>query len=144
LRNVRFDIEVVADAERRRAALRARLSDDLWLAVDDEQRAVASTRSLAVVGSLIGLDLARELAPHVTVAVRADDFAAALYFDWDEDRFYVAESGDVVLEAAQEAARRVGFDTAVADDGIWVMGGLHEYFAKLNAWARDPRGTLPF
>jgi hypothetical protein len=80
----------------------------------------------------------------VTVAVRADEFAAALYFDWDEDRFYVAESGDVVLQAAQEAARQVGFDIAVADDGIWVMGGLPEYFAKLQIWARNPRGTLPF
>lgn len=145
LRNVRFDVELVAKAERRRAALSARVrSDDVWFVVDDEQRAVVSTRSFDVLESFTGLDLARELWPYVTVAVRADDFAAALYFDADEDRFYIAEPGDVVLHAAIEISRQAGCDVAVADDGIWVMSGLHEYFAKLKTWARDPRGSLPF
>jgi hypothetical protein len=145
LRNLRFHVEVVAQAAQRRPALSAYASpNDVWLVVDDDERAVVATRSLPAVAFLTGLEIARALGPFVVVAVRADDFAAALYFDLDEDRFYVAEPGDVVVQAALEAARQAEFDVAVADKGVWVMGGLHEYFASLKSWALRPGDGLPF
>lgn len=144
-RDVRFDIEIEAVAEQRRPALAAYANaEELWFAVDDEQRAVVATRSTDAVSYVTGLEFTRSLCPYVTVAVRGNDLRAVLYFDWDDDRFYVAEPGGVVVAAALEVARRAGCDEAVADDGIWVMSGLHEHFAKLKAWALGPGNGLPF
>lgn len=143
LHEVRLDIEIVATAEQRRPALAAYPnSDDLWFVVDDDERAVVATRSLDVVEFVTGLRITRELSPFVTVAVRADDFAAALYFDWDDERFYVAEAGDTVLQAALNLARRTGCEVVEADDGVWMMAGLDRTFFALKSWALDRNGKL--
>jgi hypothetical protein len=145
LRDVRFDIEVCANAEQRRPALAAyRDSDQLWFSVDDENRAIVSTRSLDAVRFITGVEVALAAWPYVTVAVRAEGFAAALWFDADQERFYVAERGSLVFDAALDAARDAGFEQAVADEGVWVMSGLHDYFASLKTWAQGPADALPF
>jgi hypothetical protein len=144
-RVVRFDVEVWSPAEPRRPALAAYAKpEELWFTVDDDERAVVATRSPDAVAFLTGLKLTRSIAPYVTVALRGDDLNAVLYCDADDDRFYVAEPSGVVVAAALEFARFAGFEEAVADDGIWVMSGLHDHFAKLKSWALRPGNGLPF
>ena len=93
-----------------------------------------STGDVEDVAFLVGYHLRRALCPFVTVLARAAGFVAALYFDWDDDRFYLAEKDGVVLRHVLWAASASGFDVVNDDGYIYMMSGAADYVAELRAW----------
>lgn len=123
------------DDERRACGLARYFSahDERFIA-RDEHHVFVSTGDIEDVAFLAGYHLRRALCPFVTVLARATGFVAALYFDWDDDRFYLAEKDGVVLRHVLWAASASGFDVVNDHGYIFMMSGTADYVAELRAW----------
>jgi hypothetical protein len=130
--------------EVRARALARRFSagDDRFLALD-EQRAIVSTGDIEDVAFLAGYSLRGALRPFITVLARSKQCVAALYFDWDEDRFYIAETGGVMMRHVVSAASALCFEVVDDDGHIFMMSGTPEYVANLRAWIAGGSKALP-
>jgi hypothetical protein len=142
---IRFHIVLLTRADERRAHVLARrfaADDDRFLTLEDE-RVVIATADIEDVAFLAGYPLRGALCPFITVLARSPEFAAALYFDWDDDRFYIAETSDTLLRHALWAASALGFEVVDDDGHIFMMSGTPEYVAELRAWIASGSKTLP-
>jgi hypothetical protein len=142
---LRYHVVVSAQSDERRACALARrfaAHDDRFAAID-EQHVVLSTGDIEDVAFLAGYPLRGALSPFVTVLARSAGCAAVLYFDWDHDRFYFVETGDVVLRHVLWAASELGLDIVDDDGDIFMMSGAREYLAELRAWIVSGSKALP-
>jgi len=142
---IRYHVVVSCQRDERRARVFARRfsTDDERFVVQDEQHVVVSTDDIEDVAFLAGYPLRGALSPFVTVLARSKQCVAALYFDWDDDRFYIAEPGGVVLRHAIWAASALGFEIVDDDGYIGMMSGTREYVAELRAWINSGSKALP-
>lgn len=104
---------------------------------------VVATDDIEDVAFLSGYPLRGLLRPSVTVLARSKQYVAALYFDCDTDRFYIAETGGVVLRHALRAVSTLGFQLVDDDGYVAMMSGTPEYVAKLRAWIAGGSKALP-
>lgn len=142
---LRYRVVVSCGGDERRACALARhfaTDDERFVAVDDEHVVVA-TDDVEDVAFLAGYPLRGALSPFVTVFARSAGCVAALYFDWDDDRFYIAETGGVVLRYALWAAAALGFEVIDDDGETFMMSGTPEYVAELRAWIDSGSEALP-
>ncbi len=142
---LRYHVSLSCASDDRRAAALARrfpAHDERFVAVD-EDRVIVATGDIEDVAFLTGFPLRGALSPFVTVLARSADCVAVLYFDWDDDRFYVAETGGVVLRHVLWAASAFGLDI-VSDGGeIFMLAGTPEYLAEMRAWIQSGSKALP-
>jgi hypothetical protein len=142
---LRYHVVVSTQGDERRACVLARhfsASDDRILALD-ERRFVVATDDIEDVAFLAGYPLRGALSPFVTVLARSKRYGAALYFDWDDDRFYIAETGGAVLRHALWVASAAGYEIVDDDGDIFMMSGTREYVAELRAWIAGGTKALP-
>jgi hypothetical protein len=130
--------------ERRTCALARHFStgDERFVA-HDEHHVVVATDDIEDVAFLAGYPMRGALSPFVTVLVRSTGCVAALYFDWDHDRFYIAETRGIVLRHALWAATALGLEIVNDDGDVFMMSGTPEYVAELRAWIDSGSETLP-
>ena len=142
---IRYHVALLSRAGDRRAhvlAKRFAADDDRFSTLDDE-RAVIVTDDVEDVAFLAGYPVRGALCPFITVVARSPKCVAALYFDWDDDRFYIAETSDAVLRHTLWAATALGFEVVDDDGHIFMMSGTPEYVAGLRAWIAGGSKGLP-
>jgi hypothetical protein len=142
---LRYHVVLLTQGDERRARVLARrfsADDDRFLALD-EQRVVVATDDIEDVAFLAGYPLRGALRPFITVLARSARCAAALYCDWDDDRFYIAETDGVVMRHVLAAAAALGCELVEDDGYIGMMSGTPEYVAELRAWIGSGSKALP-
>lgn len=142
---LRFHVVLETQGDERRACALARhfSADDDRVLARDERRVVVSTEDIEDVAFLAGYPLRAALRPFVTLLARSKKYVAALYFDSDTDRFYIAETGGVALRNALWAVSALGFEVVDDDGHVFMMSGTPEYVAELRAWIASGSKALP-
>lgn len=142
---LRYHVVLLTQGDERRASVLARRfsADDHRFLALDEEHVVVATDDIEDVAFLAGYPLRRALRPFITVLAQSTQCAAALYFDWDDDRFYIAETGGVVMRHVLTAASALGCEVVDDDGYIGMMSGTPEYVAELRAWIAGGSKALP-
>ena len=102
-----------------------------------------ATRSLADVRFLIGYHVWRALVPSARVLVRTPDVVAAVDLDWDAERFYIAENGDVLMRHVRSSAAKLGLEVIDNDGDIRMVDGTAESLDALRTWMRNGAVGFP-
>jgi hypothetical protein len=130
-----YDIAFYSGHEWRSYALgREFAANDLRVVRQTPHSMLISTRSLDDVQFLVGFHTYRVLAPQVTVIARNDTFLGAITFNYDDDRFFIAERGDALLRHTLWAGTSRGLEIINDPGPCLSAAGTHEYMESVQGW----------